>query len=101
MVPGWIGLWGSAALVGGTVCVSPIVGGLVYRGAEGLQRYTPISASSSLCEVETGVASRLSWILARFCRGLSPFWPACCPAPLAQAFNDLSRRDREGGANVG
>jgi hypothetical protein len=82
--PVGLGYGGSAALVGGAVCASPIVGGMVYRGAEGLQRYTPISTSSSFCEVERGVASRLPWIFARSRRGLSPFWPACCPAPSAQ-----------------
>jgi hypothetical protein len=58
-------------------------------GAEGLQRYTPISTSSSLCEVETGSLHAYP--------GFSPalvaiFWQACRPAPLAQAFNDLFRR---------
>jgi hypothetical protein len=89
VVPSWIGPWVSAALAGGTVCASPIVGGLVYCGAEGLQRYTPISTSSSLCEVETGSLHAYP--------GFSPalvaiFWQACRPAPLAQAFNDLFRR---------
>jgi hypothetical protein len=39
-----------------------------------------------------GVAPCLSWIFARSRRDLSPFWPACRPAPLAQAFDDLFRR---------
>jgi len=39
-----------------------------------------------------GVAPCLSWIFARSRRDLSPFWPACRPTPLAQAFDDLFRR---------